>query len=180
MRPQFVISDSIVVWRGWVLCRDRYRKTLFIPLFFLTLTTRAYSTSLWSNVSAHHHLPSLNICHHWYPDRRRICSRGRTQPADVPSAEPSSQCPSGIQLRVVTAHEHHRHSDCKPQSVVRTSADHILDFDRVYCRTRRFSRVIKTAMQESRGRTTQAEWILTLLIETGLLYCIFGVFSVAV
>ncbi|KAK0189543.1 hypothetical protein F5146DRAFT_629836 [Armillaria mellea] len=34
----YVLTDGVVVWRAWVLCRDEYSKSLILPLIFLCLT----------------------------------------------------------------------------------------------------------------------------------------------
>ena len=36
--PQFVLTDGVVVWRAWVICRDEYRKLLTAPIVMLVLT----------------------------------------------------------------------------------------------------------------------------------------------
>ncbi|KAK0465908.1 uncharacterized protein EV420DRAFT_1508721 [Desarmillaria tabescens] len=33
-----VLTNGVVVWRAWVLCRDEYSKSLILPLVFLCLT----------------------------------------------------------------------------------------------------------------------------------------------
>ena len=33
-----MLTDGVVVWRAWVLCRDGYSKSLIIPLMLLCLT----------------------------------------------------------------------------------------------------------------------------------------------
>ncbi|KAK0476166.1 hypothetical protein IW261DRAFT_1492322 [Armillaria novae-zelandiae] len=33
----YVLTDGVVVWRAWVLCRDEYSKSLILPLVFLCL-----------------------------------------------------------------------------------------------------------------------------------------------
>ncbi|KAJ3546295.1 hypothetical protein NM688_g5530 [Phlebia brevispora] len=35
---QYLVSDGIVVWRAWVLCKEDYKKALMAPMFFITLT----------------------------------------------------------------------------------------------------------------------------------------------
>ncbi|PBL02981.1 hypothetical protein ARMGADRAFT_1024102 [Armillaria gallica] len=34
----YVLTDGVVVWRAWVICRNEYRKSLILPLVFLCLT----------------------------------------------------------------------------------------------------------------------------------------------
>ncbi|KAJ7282870.1 hypothetical protein C8J57DRAFT_1296814 [Mycena rebaudengoi] len=35
----YVLSDGVVVWRAWVICMRHHRKYIYIPMFFLGLTT---------------------------------------------------------------------------------------------------------------------------------------------
>ena len=37
---QYLVSDAVVVWRAWVLCKDEFGRLLLIPGFLFTMTTR--------------------------------------------------------------------------------------------------------------------------------------------
>jgi hypothetical protein len=62
---QYVLTDAVVVWRGWALCRRDFTKMLWIPLFFLGCTAckshtfRSYSRELkvHSERFGHHCVP---------------------------------------------------------------------------------------------------------------------------
>ena len=48
---QYIISDSIVVWRAYALCREDYRRILYLPIFLLSLTTSERLISLLTFLS---------------------------------------------------------------------------------------------------------------------------------
>jgi hypothetical protein len=49
---QYVLCDGVVIWRARLVCSQGHRKYLYLPLFFLALTTRSYYPSLiWVGLS---------------------------------------------------------------------------------------------------------------------------------
>ncbi|KAF9258490.1 hypothetical protein L218DRAFT_799160, partial [Marasmius fiardii PR-910] len=42
----YALTDTVVVWRAWVLCSDSYRKYLYIPLFFLCCASVTVSATI--------------------------------------------------------------------------------------------------------------------------------------
>ncbi len=40
---QYLVSDGVVVWRAWVLCKEEFGKIVFIPVFLFMLMTRKSS-----------------------------------------------------------------------------------------------------------------------------------------
>ncbi len=38
--PQYVLTDGVVVWRAWVICRDESKKLLMAAIVMLILSMR--------------------------------------------------------------------------------------------------------------------------------------------
>ncbi|KAK0190541.1 hypothetical protein F5146DRAFT_1044688 [Armillaria mellea] len=47
----YVLTDGVVVWRAWVICRDEYSKSLIFPLVFLCLTFLSVSLTIGMRVA---------------------------------------------------------------------------------------------------------------------------------
>ena len=43
---QYALTDGVVVWRAWVICRDDHRKLLTAPTAMFILTIRALPSPL--------------------------------------------------------------------------------------------------------------------------------------
>ncbi|KAK0209242.1 hypothetical protein DFS33DRAFT_519543 [Desarmillaria ectypa] len=113
----YVLTDGVVVWRAWVLCRDEYSKSLILPLVFLCLTLVCFD----HNRTAHR-----NNCYFL----------------------------TNLVLSLLT--------NVFSTSIVGIKAWHHRQW-------------VTSELQMRRRKMTVAERVFTLLVESGIIYCLCGI-----
>ncbi|THG95345.1 hypothetical protein EW026_g6290 [Hermanssonia centrifuga] len=127
----YVITDAVVVWRAWALCRVNYKKTLLAPVFFLLMTIMSISVTIGLRIASfftpaefHPIITGINICQ----ASNLVCS-----------------LLTNVSATSIVSHKTWRHR-----------------------------RAIRENLRNITKRSTKAEKILALLVESGIIYCVSG------
>lgn len=171
---QYVFTDAIVVWRAWVLCRVEYRKTLFVPIAFLLLTSRTLLQLVLSFSFISREVPAVSV---FTTIGIRTATYFTAAGPNAPSSNPLIHALDICQV-----------SNLVWSLLTNITATAIISHKAWYVRAplkirliiwltlyRRHRLVIKEGLTNIRNKTTRSERILALLIESGFLYCISGV-----
>ncbi|EJD06700.1 uncharacterized protein FOMMEDRAFT_63622, partial [Fomitiporia mediterranea MF3/22] len=125
----YIVTDSVVVWRAWVLCKNSGTSIFVIPFLFLACTSVSVVATIGLRVT-------MDV-----------------RPVDLNRAIDISQI-ANLVLSLIT----------------NISATSIIGF-----RAWQHRQSIRTMISRERETSTKVERILTLLVESGLIYCISGV-----
>ncbi|KAJ7693335.1 hypothetical protein B0H17DRAFT_1059787 [Mycena rosella] len=132
----YIISDSVVVWRAWILSLRNYRKYLAVTMFFLVVTTVSVTCTIIFRIIAVVQFPWVKL----------------------PS---SSYLIQGINILQM--------SNLGMSLLSNLSATIVVGATLFHHRQR-----IRAAFSDNK-KSTKADQILTLLVESGVLYSISGV-----
>ncbi|EJD06596.1 uncharacterized protein FOMMEDRAFT_76403 [Fomitiporia mediterranea MF3/22] len=125
----YVLTDTVVVWRAWVLCKGGSRRILWIPFLFLMCTSLSVLVTISIRVAIDAGYTGLN------------------KVIDI------SQI-ANLVLSLLT----------------NMSATSIIAF-----RAWQHRQSIRDVLSRERTTSTKVERILTLLVDSGLIYCISGI-----
>ncbi|KAL5485978.1 hypothetical protein ACEPAI_7022 [Sanghuangporus weigelae] len=125
---QYVLTDSVVVWRAWILCKDGSKAILTIPMFFLVCTSMSILATIGIRVTM------------------AVSGRNLNHIIDI------SQM-TNLVLSLLT-------------NIFATSI--------IAYRAWQHRQSIRETLSRERDTSTKVEKILTLLVESGLIYCVSG------
>ncbi|KAJ6521899.1 hypothetical protein DFH09DRAFT_211631 [Mycena vulgaris] len=131
----YILSDSVVMWRCWIICMRNHRKYLCITLFFLGVTTVSVTGTIIF----------------------RIIALVESPYAQLPN---SSYLVKGIDILQIANLSMSLLSNISATSVVGITAW-------------QHRQKIHAAFADNK-KSTKADQILTLLVESGTLYCLSG------
>ncbi|KAL5504111.1 hypothetical protein ACEPAH_8184 [Sanghuangporus vaninii] len=124
----YALTDSVVVWRAWVLCKDGSKAILTIPMFFLICT----SMSMFATIDV----------------RVTMAVSGRNL--------------NQIDISQMT-------------NMVLSLLANVFATSISAYRAWQHRQSIRETLSEERDTSTKVEKILSLLVESGLMYCVSGI-----
>ncbi|KAK0465886.1 uncharacterized protein EV420DRAFT_799027 [Desarmillaria tabescens] len=136
----YVLTDGIVVWRAWVICRDEYSKFLILPLVFLCLTLLSVFVTIGLRVT----ITTMSVSRHIVMDHTALTH-----------ALNYSQI-INLALSLLT---------------------NIFSTLIVGVKAWRHRHWVTSELQMRRTKITLAGRVLTLFVESGIIYCLSGIIA---
>ncbi|KAH9015144.1 hypothetical protein EDB83DRAFT_2520625 [Lactarius deliciosus] len=151
----YALTDGVVVWRAWVICRDECRKLLTAPIVMLILTMRT-SSSFSSSESYERALFSVGV---------------------------AATIGVRVFINIDPANREDRLADTidvfQEITFISSLLTNILGTGIISLKAWRYRRWIVTDLQRVVNKRTKAERVLALLVESGVLYVFSGALLVA-
>ncbi|KAK0465917.1 uncharacterized protein EV420DRAFT_1508783 [Desarmillaria tabescens] len=136
----YVLTDGIVVWRAWVICRDWYSKILILPLVFLCLTLLSVFVTIGLRIT----ISTMSVSRHTVMDHTPLTH--------------ALNCSQIINLALSLL-----------TNIFSTSIVGVKAWRHKHC--------LMSELQVKRRKITVAERIFTLLVESGIIYCLSGIMA---